>query len=103
MKTIYGQALRISGCTAARIAYTAPMRKKWNFGLWLSLAALTVTVTGCGGLSATKTVSPASFFLPGLLHNTIPAQETPSLTEPLPAEVPAHNKLEPVLLADAQY
>jgi hypothetical protein len=79
------------------------MRKKWNFGLGVSLAMLTVMVSGCGGLSATRTISPASFLLPGLLHNTHPAPETPSLTEPLPAETPAHNHFEPVLLADAQF
>jgi hypothetical protein len=79
------------------------MRKKWNLGLWASLALLTVLVSGCGGLSATKTISPASFFLPGLLHNVQPAPETPSLTEPLPAETPAHKKFEPVLLADARF
>jgi len=79
------------------------MRKKWNCWLWMSLSLLALVGSGCGGINATRTISPATFLLPGLLHNTRPAQETPSLTEPLPAETPAHNKFEPVLLADAQY
>jgi len=28
---------------------------------------------GCGGISARKSVSPASFFMPGLLKNDVPA------------------------------
>lgn len=79
------------------------MQKKWNSGLLMSLSLLALIGSGCGGINATKTISPATFLLPGLLHNTNPAQETPSLTEPLPAETPAHNQFEPVLLADAQF
>ncbi|HEY1169992.1 MAG TPA: hypothetical protein VGH19_01365 [Verrucomicrobiae bacterium] len=79
------------------------MRKKWNCWLCLSLSFVALVGSGCGGINATRTISPATFLLPGLLHNTNPAQETPSLTEPLPAVIPAHNKFEPVLLADAQF
>jgi len=68
----------------------------------MSLSLLALVGSGCGGINATRTISPATFLLPGLLHNTRPAQETPSLTEPFPAETPAHNKFEPVLLADVQ-
>jgi hypothetical protein len=39
-------------------------------------AFLAVTVVGCGGFAASKSVSPASFFLPGLIQNT-PASESP--------------------------
>jgi hypothetical protein len=31
------------------------------------LATLALPVAGCGGISASQSVSPASFFLPGLL------------------------------------
>jgi hypothetical protein len=103
MKTINAQQLRISGCSHVDVPYTTPMRKKWNYGLWLCLSLLALIGSGCGGFSATRSISPATFLLPGLLHNTNPAQETPSLTEPLPAETPAHKQFEPVLLADAQF
>jgi hypothetical protein len=33
------------------------------------LAVLAVLGTGCGGINTGTTVSPASFFLPGLLRN----------------------------------
>jgi hypothetical protein len=79
------------------------MRKKWNGCLLMCLSVLALLSTGCGGINATRTISPATFLLPGLLHNTRPAQETPSLMEPLPAETPAHKPFEPVLLADAQF
>ena len=37
------------------------------------LAFLTLFGTGCGGINAGTTVSPASFFLPGLLKADPPA------------------------------
>lgn len=33
------------------------------------LVALAFASAGCGGISASKSISPASFFLPGLLKN----------------------------------
>ncbi len=52
------------------------------FGLAIC-AALAVMVTGCGGLQGSYNVSPATFFLPGLLDNRdvqAPSFDTPSLT-----------------------
>jgi hypothetical protein len=43
-----------------------------------SLAVLVVILTaGCSGINASKSISPASFFLPGLLQNT-PEQPGPA-------------------------
>jgi hypothetical protein len=36
------------------------------------MLALVFFCAGCGGINASKTVSPASFFLPGLLKNDVP-------------------------------
>jgi hypothetical protein len=48
------------------------VRLNWKF-LWLALlAALPLMMAGCGGINASKTVSPASFFLPGLMQATPP-------------------------------
>ena len=41
------------------------------------LALVAIVTAGCGGFAASKSVSPASFFLPGLLQNS------PSGTSPL--------------------
>jgi hypothetical protein len=40
------------------------------------LASLAAPLLGCSGINASKSVSPASFFLPGLMQNT-PASESP--------------------------
>ena len=42
------------------------MGKVWAF---IAGIAVAVTLTGCGGVSASHAVSPASFFLPGLVNN----------------------------------
>jgi hypothetical protein len=55
------------------------VRLNWKF-VWLAIALLPLPflVTGCGGVNAGTTVSPASFFLPGLLKNdTTPATNAP--------------------------
>jgi len=39
----------------------------------LLLAALPLAVSGCGGINASKTVSPLDFFMPGLIKNDAPA------------------------------
>ena len=38
--------------------------------LALLLASSALVLTGCGGIGATHSVSPASFFIPGLVENT---------------------------------
>ncbi|HLH57021.1 MAG TPA: hypothetical protein VKY92_25805 [Verrucomicrobiae bacterium] len=48
------------------------MRLNWKvLGLTI-LPVLLLSATGCGGLSATKSISPASFLLPGLIQATPP-------------------------------
>jgi hypothetical protein len=47
---------------------------------WLALAmlvALAVGSAGCGGINARQSVSPASFFLPGLMKAGPPATNAP--------------------------
>lgn len=49
--------------------YTPQVRLNRNF-LWLGvLVTLALGSAGCGGIHASKSVSPASFFLPGLMKN----------------------------------
>jgi len=47
------------------LIYNGQMRFKWNFLRLAMLMAL--FVTGCSGINTGGSVSPASFFLPGLL------------------------------------
>jgi hypothetical protein len=56
--------------------------------LWLAIPALALPLflSGCGGVNAGTSVSPASFFLPGLLRNDPPpATNAPGV---LPASDP---------------
>lgn len=51
-------------------------------GLLLALAA-----SGCGGITASPSISPASFFLPGLMKNDAPKPErTPDEKPPAVAQ-----------------
>jgi hypothetical protein len=50
-----------------------------------SLPVLLLFLTGCGGLTASKSISPASFFLPGILKADPPPADPDS---PLPAVEP---------------
>ncbi|HSY43147.1 MAG TPA: hypothetical protein VK811_04505 [Candidatus Acidoferrum sp.] len=67
--------------------YTWQVRLNWKFALLaIALLPLPFLVTGCGGVNAGTTVSPASFLLPGLLKNdTLPATNAPCA---LPANTP---------------
>jgi hypothetical protein len=46
------------------------------------LAVLALPTAGCGGISAGQSISPASFFLPGLLKN-----DTPTNVPVMPSEI----------------
>jgi hypothetical protein len=41
------------------------------------LMALALGSTGCGGINASQSVSPASFFLPGLMKADPPSTNAP--------------------------
>jgi hypothetical protein len=66
-------------CLCAGLLYTGRVRLNWN---WLRLAMLAMTLawfgTGCAGINAGGTVSPATFFLPGLMKaEPLPATNAP--------------------------
>jgi hypothetical protein len=48
------------------------VRLNWIFLRLALLAALPLALAGCSGINASQSVSPASFFLPGLLKNDAP-------------------------------
>ncbi|MGA2853421.1 MAG: hypothetical protein ABSE90_04750 [Verrucomicrobiota bacterium] len=43
--------------------------------MWLAIpVALALLGAGCSGINASESISPASFFLPGLMRNDTPPQ-----------------------------
>jgi hypothetical protein len=62
----------------------------------VALAAALLLGTGCSGINASRSVSPASFFLPGLMQAKPPAEPAlPAGTTPVPGA-------DPVLIADSR-
>jgi hypothetical protein len=47
------------------------VKLNWKHARWMAVLAAILPVAGCGGLTATKTITPLDFFLPGglLLEN----------------------------------
>jgi hypothetical protein len=62
------------------------VRLKWFFLRLVLLAALPLAVAGCSGINASHSVSPASFFLPGLLKNNAPTN-APTLIPQIATEI----------------
>jgi hypothetical protein len=59
--------MRNSSCQRALVDYNLQVRSTLK---WLCLLALPALLcAGCGGISASRTVSPLDFLLPGILKN----------------------------------
>jgi len=72
----------IRGCHRVGLIYTRQVRINRNLPALVMLMALALCSTGCGGINASQSVSPASFFLPGLLKADLPSTNAPAaLTE----------------------
>jgi hypothetical protein len=70
----------------------APVKRKWQ-PFRLALVALLLALgAGCGGIRASHSISPASFFLPGLGKaepaTPDPIQNSIQTTDQIPASVP---------------
>jgi hypothetical protein len=72
---------RISSCSHVLGIYTVPLvtLQRKTFRLVLAAALLGLTA-GCGGMRASKSVSPLDFILPGLMR-VEPQQAPPAVTE----------------------
>ena len=57
----------IRSCHRAAAVYTRQVRTSWK--ILASLVAVALLGAGCGGISASQSVSPATFLMPGLLKN----------------------------------
>jgi hypothetical protein len=65
---------------------------KWNWK-WLHRAGLLAVIAlgaGCSGINASKSISPATFLLPGLMKNDVPAAQDSNPAAP-PAKLLAQN------------
>lgn len=73
------------------MAYNQQVRLVWQFLTIATFAATVPLLTGCGGIQASKSVSPASFFMPGIMLNVPASAPATNLvaraTEEVPAEV----------------
>ena len=65
---LFGSMMRlIRSCHRGGVNYTPQVRLKWRFP-WLAIpATLALVGAGCGGINTSQSVSPASFFLPGIM------------------------------------
>jgi hypothetical protein len=55
------------------------VRLNWKFLRLATLAAFALPLTGCGGINAGGSVSPATFFLPGAMNTPAPKTGTPMI------------------------
>ena len=66
------------------------VKRNWK---WLGRAGLVAVIAlgaGCSGINASKSISPATFLLPGLLKNDAPAAQD-SIPAAPPGELLAQN------------
>jgi hypothetical protein len=61
-----------NSCHAGDTIYTWQVRLKWKFVSLAIPALLMLLCAGCGGINTSGSVSPASFFLPGIMRNDAP-------------------------------
>lgn len=54
----------------------------------MALAMAALVAAGCGGVQGSKSVSPSSFFVPGLIQNTRPATVEPGAVVPTVVSAP---------------
>ena len=73
----------INSCHRIGLIYTGQVRLNGNFVRLAMLALLLMAVAGCSGINASGSVSPATFFLPGLM------MADPPVASPVPVTVSA--------------
>jgi hypothetical protein len=52
-----------------------PVKRNWKWLRATLLVACLALGAGCSGIHASKSISPATFLLPGLLKNDVPAAQ----------------------------
>ena len=68
----------IRSCYRDVVIYTRQVRIRWNILCLALLATFALMLAGCGGISASRTVSPLDFLLPGIIKaDPAPAPQNP--------------------------
>ena len=68
----------IRSCYRGGLFYTRQVRISWKFLPLAVLAAFSLLFGGCGGISASRTISPLDFLLPGIIKaDPAPAPQNP--------------------------
>lgn len=78
---------QLGDCGEGGAPYAAPMKLGRVLCVGL-VSAAAVLMTGCGGVNATGSVSPATFLLPGLMHKAPEAKPPGTLPAPQVAQAP---------------
>jgi hypothetical protein len=60
------------------LIYTMPVRLNWKLTWLAMLAFFLLAGAGCSGINASGSVSPATFFLPGLMKADPPPEAAPA-------------------------
>ncbi len=55
---------------------------------WGAMVLVAGLVSGCGGVSGSHSVSPGSFFIPGVIQNDTAPRQAPERATELPGETP---------------
>jgi hypothetical protein len=66
------------------IHYATWRLRAFHLGAASLLTLMAVMATGCGGISASKSVSPLDFFMPGLMQNRPASPQIPTETNSVP-------------------
>jgi hypothetical protein len=77
----------IKSCHRVRLFYIEQVRLNWNFAPLAMFVALALCAGGCGGISASHTVSPLDFLMPGVMNNKPPATNAPVMFPAQPNEL----------------
>lgn len=73
---------QLEGCDEGGLTYAAAMKLGRRLVLVAGTIAAGFFVSGCGGVNATGSVSPATFLLPGILYRTPEAKPLDQVREP---------------------
>jgi hypothetical protein len=72
-----GMMRTIRSCYRGEVIYTRQVRITWKFPGLALLTVVALLSGGCGGLRASRTISPLDFLLPGILRADPPQTNAP--------------------------
>jgi hypothetical protein len=82
-----GMMRTIRSCYRGEVTYNRQVRISWKFLCLATLSAGSLLLAGCGGVSASRTVSPLDFLLPGIIRADSPQTNAPVAMVQNPVEI----------------